>query len=115
MFRRVKAEAVDSAVNAFLEQTEHALLDMAVGGVEVGHADVAVSHGVACAVRGGIGLGVVVVGVLHIALNVGAEVLVAAALLLVRHVVRYDVDDDLDVVVVRFLAHSLQLRLSAQP
>ena len=52
MLRRVKAEAVNAAVDALFKQTERPLLNVGIAGVEVGHAEVVLCDVVAVVVVG---------------------------------------------------------------
>ena len=113
VLRRVKTEAVGAAVDAFSEVSLDVVLDLGVLGVEVRQtAHTAVGDAVAVAVVDLLVPQIVPAVVVVTDIAGDDACLVIAAV--VAKVVGYNVNDDVDAVLVRFLAHGGEFRLRAE-
>ena len=115
MLCRVKAEAVNAAVHTFLQQPQHTLLHIAVGGVQIGHAEMAVGHLIAAVIVDSVGFAVIIRGVFQIAFHVFAQVGITAAGGVVCHVVCDNIHDHLNVIFVRLRAQRFQFGFCPEP
>ena len=124
MLCSIKTEAVNAAVDAFLEQRIDLVLHKAVAGVEVGTGrNMSAGHHLGRAVGGVVSftveIGAVVVvdlrliGLDLIAETVGVNLIIGD--LVVCHVVGNDIHDNLDAVFVSLLTQCCQLSLVAEP